>query len=199
MRVPFMTRSRDAIVGEVDLERTLRAMPASYTNRGMFFERQRTALGSGWPRLRAALSSPPERTYAAFESYPMSDYFTLLVHVAQDRFGKAGSREGVRLLARGEVEVFAASTLGKVTLAMLRDPAVALLRYPDVAAMLVRGPTILAKRADPRTVTMTFMLHHGMTEYTLGVLEGIVLAFDEEPTVQVSSRPNGDLTFVVSW
>lgn len=199
MTDPFSTTIEVPLEGPVDLERALREVPHGYTMKGMFFERQRTALGDVWPALRKTLTQPPERTYGAFESYPMTDYLKLFVRVAEDRFGKTSSREGVRLLARGEVEVFASSTLGKVTFAMLREPGSALLRYPDVSGVLARGPNITSKRTNDRTVQVTYARYHGVVEYAIGAVEGLVLAFEEQPSLQVDIQPNGDLTLDVSW
>lgn len=195
----FTTTTDGALEGQVDLARALRELPDDYAMKGMFFERQRIALGAAWPEVRAALAAPPGRAYSAFESYPMADYLKLFVRVAEDRFGVERSREGVRLLARGEVEVFAGSTLGKVTFAMLREPGAALLRYPDASGALVRGPSFFAERNGDRRVTLRFVRYHGIVEYVVGALEGLVLAFEATPTIDVAQRSSGDLILVVSW
>jgi len=185
--------------GPVDLERVIRDVPPEYTMKGMFFERQRAALGAGFATMKASLSRPPARAYAAFEPYPTSDYCRLIAKVAEERFGKASTREGIRLLGRGEVEVFAATTLGRVTFAMLREPGAALLRYPDVTGVLVQGPKIRARRTGERGVHVYYTRYRGIAEYVVGVLEGLVSAFDEEPVITVKLEPGGAYTLDVAW
>ena len=199
MTIAFTTKMAVPFDGPVDLERVLRELPPEYQMKGMFFERQRTVLGPAWSGFRESLSRPPARAYANFERYPTSDYLKLLTRVAEDRFGKGKSREGVRLLARGDVEVFTSSTLGRVTFAMLREPGAALLRYPDVSGVLVHGPKISAKRAGDRAVTVTYTRYHGLVEYVVGALEGLVAAFDEEPRLDVKRTTTGVLSLDVTW
>ncbi len=157
----FVTTSSIALQGHVDLEATLANIPADFTLKGMFFTRYVAAMGAEWEELLPALTSPAKHgRYHAFESYPMRDYLRVFDRVARARF-PGSTREAFRLLARGEVEVFAESTLGKVTFSLLREPGGALLRYPDIFTMIVKGPSISAERLGERRIAVTHPRYHG--------------------------------------
>ena len=119
----------------------------------------------------------------------MRDYVRVFDRVARARF-PGSTREAFRLLARGEVEVFADSTLGKVTFSLLRDPGATLLRYPDIFKVVVRGPDITAHRVEDRRVAVTHPRYYGSIEHGLGLVEGLVQSFDKEPRVEVTVEPD---------
>lgn len=82
-----------------------------------------------------------------------------------------------------------ASTLGKVTFARLREPAVALLRYPDAIGGLGQGPKIAARRVAKDDVVV-----RGAVEYAIGVIEERVLAFDVTLGLEVARATDRRLT-----
>lgn len=141
---------------------------------------------------------PPNGKYHAFESYPLCDYIRLFDRIALARF-PGSTREAYRLLARGEPEVFAATTLGKVTFSMLRDPEVALIRYPELFGVLSKGPVVHAERSGPGCVTVTFEQLVGSTEYVVGVLEGLAMTFDVMPSVDVDVDAKRRGVITVRW
>ncbi len=195
----FVTAAGAALQGDVDLEATIATIPTSFTTKGMFFTRYVAALGAEWEELLPALIDPAKHgRYHAFESYPMRDYVRLFERVARARF-PGSTREAFRLLARGEVEVFSESTLGKVTFALLRDPGATLLRYPDIFKVIMRGPSSAARRVGERCVAVTYPHYHGSIEQGIGLLEGLVQIFDEEPRVEATVEPDRRVTFGVSW
>ncbi|MDB4942066.1 MAG: hypothetical protein JWP97_1600 [Labilithrix sp.] len=195
----YATSADAALLGDVDLERTIRAVPDSFTVRGMFFTRYVAALGAEWEELLPTLEAPAKHgRYHAFENYPTRDYLRLFGRVAAARF-PGSTREAFRLLARGEVEVFAESTLGRVTFALLRDPAGALLRYPDVFRAVIHGPQLTARRLGDRRVVITDDNHHGSVEVTLGVIEGVVQTFDETPRAEVTVESERRVVLDVTW
>lgn len=182
----FTTEVAVPLEGDVDLGSVLSEIPTEYALKGMFFTRYVQALGDGWASAQTDLDTPPSRArYRAFEFYPLADYLRLFDRVARARF-PGSTREAYRLLARGEVDVFAESTLGKVTLALLHTPAEALLRYPESFGILARGPSAHATRLGPTQVRVTYPQYRGSVEYAVGVLEGIVLAFESRPTLTVT-------------
>lgn len=189
----------EALRGDVDLVATIARIPGHFSTRGMFFTRYVAALGAEWEELLPTLEAPAKHgKYHAFESYPMRDYLRVFGTVAKARF-PGSTREAFRLLARGEVEVFAGSTLGKVTFSLLRDPGAALLRYPEIFNAVIRGPQLSSERKGPRRVLISNRQHLAAIEQTLGVLEGIVQAFEETPRVAVVVEDDRSCTFDVSW
>jgi len=192
----FSTSPSVRLTGDVDLASVLRDLTSDYTLKGMFFARY---VGDTWATLSKELREPPPSgKYHAFESYPMSDYLRLFDHYARARF-PGSTREAYRLVARGEVEVFAASTLGKVAFAMLRDPGPALLRFPELFGAVSKGAAIGAERLGPRSVAVTYRDFAGAPELTVGVLEGLVMAFDEEASVDAELDPGRRALFTVRW
>lgn len=153
-----------------------------------------------WANVAKELAQPPPNgKYHAFESYPMSDYLRIFDRVARARF-PGSTREAYRLLARGEVDVFADSTFGKVTFSMIRDPEVALLRYPEVFGVLLNGPVVVtAERAGPKRVAVTFQRYFGSIELLVGILEGLTMAFDVTPSLDVEIAEDRRTTMTVRW
>ena len=195
----FVTTADAALQGDVDIEATIATIPPEFTTKGMFFTRYVAALGAEWEELLPALSEPAKHgRYHAFESYSMRDYVRVFDRVARARF-PGSTREAFRLLARGEVEVFADSTLGKVTFSLLSDPGAALLRYPDIFKVIVRGPEVAANRLGDRRVLVTHPHFYGSIEQGVGLVEGLVQTFDEEPRVEVTVEPDRRVVFDVSW
>ncbi len=167
--------------------------------KGLFFSRYVTGLGDGWSAVEPLLRAPPPKgRYHAFEEYPMADYLRVFDHVARQRFPGA-PREAYRLLARGEVEVFADSMFGKVVFAMLKDPGAGLLRYPELFHSMTKGPTVSSVREGARHVRVVVERSVGAPEAILGIVEGIVLTFDESPLLDVQLEDDRRFTIDVRW
>ena len=195
----FVTTADVPLLGDVDLEATLADIPVAFTTKGMFFNRYVAALGAEWEAVATTLLEPAKHgRYHAFESYPMRDYLRVFDSVARARF-PGSPREAFRLLARGEVEVFADSTLGKVTFSLLSEPGVTLLRYPDIFMVIARGPELTSERQGDRRVAVTFPRYYGSIETGIGLVEGLVQAFDEDPRVDVAVGEGREVVFDVSW
>lgn len=162
----------------------------------MFFVRY---IDEAWANVQSELVAPPANgKYHAFEAYPLADYIRIADKIARARF-PGSTREAYRLLARGEVEVFAESTLGKVTFSMMRDPEVALLRYPELMQMLSRGPTMHASRVAPKRVAIMVERFTGSAELTVGTLEGLAMSFDVVPALDIDIANDRRAVFTVSW
>ncbi len=199
MSCRFLTIDDVALVGDLDLAATLATIPADFTTKGMFFTRYVAALGAEWEALLPSLIEPAKHgQYYAFESYPLRDYVRVFDRVARARF-PGSPREAFRLLARGEVEVFAESTLGKVTFSLLRDPGGALLRFPDIFKVVARASDCRAVRLGERRVAVTYPRYHGSIEVGLGLVEGLVQTFDEHPRVEVTVAHDRRVVYDVAW
>ena len=197
--VRIVTSSAVRLEGDVDLEATVAAIPEHFRTKGMFFTRYVAALGEEWEVLLPSLLEPAKHgRYHAFEGYLMRDYVRVFDRVARARF-PGSTREAFRLLARGEVEVFAASTLGKVTFSLLREPGATLLRYPDILKVMIRGVEVEAERVGARHVAVRHPQYRGSIEQGIGVVEGLVQTFDEEPCVEVTMDMDRGVVFDVSW
>jgi len=188
-----------ALEGDVDLEHVVSSIPHDYSTRGMFFTRYVRALGEEWDSVQSALVAPAkDGRYVPFEYYPLRDYVRVLDRVARTRF-PGSRREAFRLLARGELDVFADSTLGKVTLSLLKEPQSTLMRFPDIYRVVVCAWECAASRFGVRRVLISFTDYRGIVEQSLGLLEGIVQMFDEVPTVEVKVASDGRVEFDVCW
>jgi uncharacterized protein (TIGR02265 family) len=195
----FTTVADQALEGDVDLEAIVATIPVEFTTKGMFFNRCVAALGAEWEEIAPRLLEPAKHgRYHAFEGYPMRDYVRVFDRVARARF-PGSAREAFRLLGRGDVEVFADSTLGKVTFSLLSEPGTTLLRYPEIFMVVVRGPKATAERRGDRRVAVTFPRYYGSIESGLGLVEGLVQSFDEEPRVDVTVGEDRGVVYDVSW
>jgi len=195
----FLAVADTPLVGDVDLEAVVADVPETFTTKGMFFARYVAALGAEWEQIVPSLDAPERHgRYHAFESYPLRDYVRVFDRVARARF-PGSTREAYRLLARGEVDVFADSTLGKVTFSLLKEPGAALLRYPEVFRIIVPGPELRAERLAERRVVVTATRYFGAPEQGLGIVEGLVQTFDERPHVDVTIDDARGVVFDVAW
>ena len=191
----FSTRLDVPLVGDIDLDGVL-ATVEHHSLKGLFFTRY---VDEAWAAVHEQLVEPPANgKYHAFEAYPMRDYLRLFDFAARARF-PGSVREAFRLLGRSEIEVFAGSTFGKVTLAMLGDAGAALLRYPDVLSVVSKGPVARSERLGPKQVKISFDGAIGSVEHVLGILEGLSLAFEASPSVDVQVDELRRASLAVSW
>jgi uncharacterized protein (TIGR02265 family) len=194
------TVSHDArLEGDVDLDAVLATIARGVTIRGLFFLRYVKAISTPWSSVSTRLEAPPRGgDYHALARYPLGDYQILLDIAARERAGSASAtREAYRLLGRGEVEVFASTSIGKVAMTMMREPGAALVRYPEVITLVLEGVGGVARRKGDQ-VTITFARFTGAIESTVGTLEAMVLMFDRTPKVDVTVD-GPSVTFVVRW
>jgi uncharacterized protein (TIGR02265 family) len=195
----FEISSTAPLTGSLDLEAVADRIPAHHRLKGMFFVRCVAVLRDQWSAIAATLDEPPPAgRYSSFESYPVRDYQRLFVAAARKVHPRVSPREAVRLYARAEVEAFVSTMFGRVTFSMLSDPTAALLRYPEVFGLLANGPTASASKLGERTVLVQLRNAHAPTEYTVGVLEGIVLAFKRHSRMQVAAA-EGALSIEIRW
>lgn len=187
------------LTGDVDVAAIRARIPEHHRMRGLFFNRCVEAARPRWSDVEDKLTAPPPRgVYQAFGEYPSRDYFVIYNAAARGAHPHHGGREALRRYARQEVQSFASSLLGRVTWSLLGDPMAALLRYPDVFGVFSRGPTATAERLDARYVRVELRNAYFPVEYLLGVVEGIVMAFDKSPRITLEELP-GLIRFDVRW
>jgi uncharacterized protein (TIGR02265 family) len=196
-----LIRLTEPLAGDYDPEERASEIPTSFVLKGMFFARLVERAGASWDEFQRSLEKPPKRgRYVAFYDYPQADYERLAAHVARKMHPKVGLREATRRLARDDFDVFAASTLGRVMLAVIRDARSALLRVPFVYSKVAPGEwQVRASDLDERTVRIDFVPNYGTWEYQVGQLEGIVLAMGGRPTLRVTHLADQGLRFDVSY
>lgn len=188
------------LAGDVDLGHALSIIPAHATIKGMFCARFVTAIDEPWEEISDELAAPPkDGRYTAFEDYPIADYVRLLDRAARNRFPRSSTREAYRLLGRGDVEVFADSTLGKVTFSLLKDPAAAVERYAEIVGVLSRETIAIQAKRSASGVTLVYPRFIGVLEATIGHVEALVQTFDARPRTTVAIEDDGGATFDITW
>jgi uncharacterized protein (TIGR02265 family) len=192
--------SRVPLRGDVDIERLIRAVPAGHTMKGAFVASSAALLATEWPTLQALLISPPrEAKYHVFHDYPLADYLRLTDAAARKKFPKVPGREAHRLLARSTFDIFGQTPLGRVMVSLLSGPASALLKYQEAYNRLVNGSRVEVKVVEPRLVEARFTSYFSVTEAIYGVLEGIVMACNGDPTVTIEMKEPGHFVAIVAW
>jgi uncharacterized protein (TIGR02265 family) len=173
--------------GALDVRSCVEDIPDSFVLKGMFFTRFVDQLGDDWDAIAPELEDAPQRgRYVAFRDYSQRDFVRIYCRVAAKIFPDHGLREGVRRLARMDFHVFADSTLGKVTIALVRDARTALHRLPFVYSKVAAGDfRMRVEDVAEGLVRVEFSPHYGNWEYQLGQFEGIVLAFGSTPRISV--------------
>lgn len=173
--------------GERDPEIVARETPANYRVKGMYFLRLREKVGHQWDTVAPMLDQPPEGgRYLAFKDYPQSDYTRLIAAAAARAYPRLPPREAIRRVARDDIRVFSKSTLGKVVLSVVGDARKALMTMASVYKKMASGDwKIRATELSARDVRIEFVDLHGMWEYQLGQIEGVVTHYGAGCTVTV--------------
>lgn len=198
--VRFEVTAGAPLEGDVDVEALIAEVPEGYRIRGLFFRPLVDELGSRFGAIAPRLDSPPPPDgYRPLSAYPTRDFLRVFDAAARLQHPGCGGREAHRRRARREVEVFAASLMGKAVLSIVHSPATALLRYPEAFGLLALGPSGRATQETPNLVRIELADYRGSIEYPIGVLEGLVMSFRAEPRVEVRLPEPGRVTFVVTW
>ena len=196
----FDASSRDPLFGDLDIDKLVRAVPPGHTIKGAFVAKNAEILAASWAKLEPSLVSPPRGgKYLAFSDYPLVDYLRVTDKAARKKFPGASGREAHRLLSRDTFDVFAGTTLGRVTTSLLSGPASALTKYPELYNRLVHGSRVEVVILEPRVAEADFSGYYSTTEAIYGVLEGIVLACGGDPTVTVQAKEAGHFVARVTW
>ena len=184
--------------GTLDVEALATRIPANHTVKGLFCGRFVERLGQDYAKLAPRLSAAPRGgRYLPFKDYPQADYTRIVGAAAAKVFPSLPLPEAIRRIARDDFTTFGSSMFGKIVLSLIRDARSTLHRMPDAYHRIAPGPRVHVEDLDARVTRLTFEGHHGSLEYTLGQLEGIVLAYRHIPTVIVSRVSADTLAFDV--
>jgi uncharacterized protein (TIGR02265 family) len=182
----------------VSLAAGLATIPPETTVKGMFFRRHVELLGPDYEPLSATFDAPvKDGKYVAFRDYPQRDYARIIAATSRKRFPALPGREALRHLAREDFKVFADSMIGRVVMTVAGDVRATLLHVPDAYRATVPAAVVHAVDVDPHMVRISFEPLMGFLEYTLGQLEGVVIAFDGSPLTTIHAMKNGGHQFDV--
>lgn len=186
------------LAGTLDVDALTARIPANYTVKGLFCSRFVERLGADYRKLEPQLSAAPRGgRYVPFKDYPQTDYTRIVAATAIKMFPSQPLPEAMRRIARDDFATFSASMFGKVLLSLIGDARSTLHHTPDAYHRIAPGPRVRVEDLDARVTRLTFEGHRGSLEYTLGQLEGIVLAYQRLPTVIVSRMSSDTLAFDV--
>ncbi len=177
-----------------DFERRLALLPRHHTAKGMFFPAVARHLAPGeYDALRPSLRAPPRGDkYLPFGDYPLVDLCRLDVAVARKLFPNEALGEGLRRLARSDIDVFGATRIGRVMLALVHDAASALLLLPTVVARVQCGGAVRAERRGNAVGLSVHEMPYWLEGGVFGTLEGIVAHFGGAARITVDRRSEGD-------
>lgn len=187
-----------ALPGPLSLEAGLATIPPETTVKGLFFRRFADLLGPDYENVSKSLEAPVKQgKYLPFRDYPQRDYARMAAATARKRFPTLTTREAMRHIAREDFKVFADSMVGKVVLTVAGDARSSLLHVPAAYKAIVPAAPVRTTELDPHTVRLVFEPLMGFIEYTLGQLEGVVLAYDGNPLITIHALPKGAVQFDV--
>ncbi len=196
----FQILPSEPLDGELDVPELVRAMPSECLVKGLFFTPHVKALGNAFAELQSALREPPKLgRYIPFSFYPLADFLFLFDKAARAHYPALPGREAHRLHARGEFEAFAQSTLGRVTMALLRDTKSALLEYPRSFNAVADGLTIRGEEVGEHQVLLHYEPYFGSREHAFGLVEQIVTHFGAVSTLNVAERSPSSFEISVQW
>ena len=186
--------------GDVDLERLVLAVPEGHTIKGTFVASNAAIIAGDWERVAPSLTAPPRGgKYLVFSDYPLTDFLRVSDAAARKKFPGVATRESHRLLARSTFEVFAGTTLGKVTLSLVSGPASLLQKYGEMFNRMLNGPRLAFTRVDDTTAILEYTAYYSTREAIFGVIEGAVMACHFDPTVKVENKGDGRYVATVTW
>lgn len=189
------------LVGSVDPEARFDRFPSDFGVKGMFLSRMASlAPPHVLDRVRPKLVKAPSLgRYLPFADYPQVDYSRLTHAVAVDLYRHVDVPEGMRRLARHDIQTFAASQVGKIMLALARDAGGALIKLPEMYSAALRGGRVEAKSLDARRIRLRFSDFYGWVDcYPIGTVEGMAQHFGETCDIEVTLESDLAATYVVT-
>lgn len=186
-RFEYSIRHDQALGGEIDLASLVADTPATFSVKGMFLSGMAAELDERVRQevLETLSVRPRLGRHLPFTDYPVHDFQRFLHAVARTRYGGVGTREGFRRAGRKTFPTFAASTIGKVFLTTTDDAQSALLRYPEAYRLTAKGGFVRAEAKGSSGLVVRWDDYRGSSEFALGLLEGVVLAFGGFPKAHV--------------
>lgn len=196
----LVERYREPLRGELDVEALVRAVPPAHTIKGAFVGSNAALAMPDWSELEKKLLAPPRGgKYLPFSDYPLTDYLRVTDAAARRKFPKLTNREAHRQLSRLTFDVFAQTTLGKVTMAMVTTPTAAFLKYQEIYNRMVSGSKVQVLPRTTRAIDFEFTDYYSTQEAIYGVLEGVVLAYRGVPSVIILAKAKGHFLASVEW
>ena len=179
--------SNEQLVGDLDFQESLEAIPRGYMVKGMFLGSMVSNLGTAaWEELKPRLDAPPRwDRYLPFTDYPQRDHFRIVYELVRRRFSGYGTREGMRRVARDDLRIFASSLVGRAMLGAVGNAVDALLLLPLGYRHVVRGQELEGHRVSQSEARLEWRYDDGRWEYNLGQVEGIVLHFCSGCTTRI--------------
>jgi len=174
--------------------------PRVYFVKGMFVEPLRKQLGhDDFESIRPFLADPPRRGYVPFRDYPQHDHSLVLAALCDRRFPELSHAEALRRMAREDIHALAESTFGKVLLALVDDPRVAIGRFPAVYEKVAPSPQRLTVEDLPDgRVQLDVQPNFGCYGYQLGQVEEVVTMFGGTPSTEVWLGDDFHCRFVIA-
>ncbi len=190
-RASFIVRSDEQLHDSVDPREARARIPESYQAKGMFLDGLACRLGRAeLERLIPELVDPPRGgRYTTFRDYPQRDYFTLAWAIHRAEHPALASREGLRRVARQDFLTFGHSMIGRVVLAIARDPVSALLQMPAACERTVVGQEMKATQIGRSSVRLEVSTQDDGWERTLGQAEGVALHYRMSTTTTIVVTP----------
>jgi uncharacterized protein (TIGR02265 family) len=185
--------------GDLDLESFIEWAPSDVYVRGMFIARAQAMLGARYESLRPLLLAPPRGNFTAFTAYPIKDFHRVTIEAARMSHRGASDVQAVRLFARKDIEVYATSTLGRVTMSVVSSPGDLIQRFESVYASMAPGPWgMSAERVGPRAARVTVRKLAGVWTYIIGQCEGVCTSMGYKPRV-TGTQDGKSLDFTITW
>ncbi len=186
---------------EFDVETRLGALAPHHTVKGMFTaEVVRQLRSDELDRVKKELVAPPRTAHRAFTDYPVVDHQRLTITLVRRLHPNLSIAEALRRFERSNASRFADTTLGRVMVAMLRDPAAGLLKLPEIGRMVSNVGHIRASRAGDHAVRLVYTSYSGFLDSAIiGSLEGVVMFFGKQPTIEADIRSFSDAEYLVRW
>jgi len=197
----LLVRPDTPLTGSVDAEARFDRFPSDFAVKGMFLSRMASlAPPQVLDRVRPKLVKAPSLgRYLPFADYPQVDYSRLTHAVATELYRHVDVPEGMRRLARHDIQTFAASQVGKIMLALARDANGAVLKLPEMYRAALRGGSVEATRLDEHRVSLRFEDFYGWLDcYPIGTVEGLAQHFGESCEIDVKLESDLVATYVVT-
>ncbi len=179
----------------LDAERAIALIPAEARIAGMFY----LGLIAGARKKSAALELPSDR-YLPFSFYSLADFARALVRASSLFYPSASLRQGLRRLGHGGPKVFAASTLGKVTLGSGEGVHAAVNAIAKTYEINIRPCHCRVLSSAPSSMIVRLSdVHHFLDSHHVGVFEGTLEHAGVRGSVRVSSRSRTEAEFLLNW
>ena len=187
------------VPGDLDLDAFIEDAPHDVYVRGIFISRAHTMLNTRFEQLRPRLIAPPRGGFTSFTAYPIKDFHRVVIEAARIAYPGKSDTQRVRLFARRDIEVYAGSTLGRVTMSVVSSPGDLIQRFEDVYARMSPGPWgMSAERLGPRAARVVVRNLAGVWTYIVGQCEGVCTSMGEIPRVRGSTGAKS-LDFTIEW